>query len=168
MTAVADLLARIAALHPQDRRWLLAHLSGQARERLRLALENDTALDLGVAVNREALKPSELIASAAPDHVARALQTQPTWLCSVLLRMHQWPWSAALSTRMPFIQRQLPWDGQPALMMKPALAAAILRSFARSLTLIEAATAAPNARAAPFESLLQRFRRSRAALESKL
>jgi ATP-dependent DNA ligase len=51
--------------------------------------------------------------------------------------------------------------------VKPALAAAILKSFARSLTLIEASAIAPSPRLPPFEALLQRFRRSRSPQESR-
>ena len=56
--------------------------------------------------------------------------------------------------------------GQPALALKPALAAAIMKSFARSLTLIEAtATASPSPRLPPFEALVQRFLASRSLEE---
>ena len=178
MTAAADLLARIAALHPSDRQWLLAQASAETRARLTTALEASQAAapDNGAAViYRGAPSPRDMIASATPEHVARALQTQPAWLCAVLLRMEEWPWSAALLKRMPgglmgqpgrpmgqpFMQRQMPIAGQPAPALKPALAAAILKSFARSLALIEAAAIVPGPRLPPFEALLQRFRRSR-------
>jgi hypothetical protein len=169
MTAASDLLARIAALHPSDRRWLLAEVSAETRARLTVALEAAQASssdNVAAVVHRGALKPSDMIASAAPEHVARALQAQPAWLSAVLLRMDEWPWPAALRRRMPVMQRQMPIVGQPALAVKPALAAAILKSFARSLALIEASAIAPSPRLPPFEALLQRFRRSRSPQES--
>ena len=100
-----------------------------------------------------------MIASATPEHVARALQTQPAWLAAVLLRMEEWPWSAALLKRMPVMQRAS--IGQPSPALKPALAAAILKSFARSLDLIEASGLASSQRSPPFEALLQRLRKKR-------
>jgi hypothetical protein len=170
MTAASNLLARIAALHPSDRQWLLAQASAQMRARLAVALEGTQAgaPDNGTAVvHRGALSARDMIASATPEHVARALQTQPAWLAAVLLRMDEWPWSAALLKHIPVMQRPMPIVGQPALAVKPALAAAILKSFARSLTLIEASAIAPSPRLPPFEALLQRFRRSRSPQESR-
>ena len=167
MTDPASLLARIAALHPSDRQWLLSQASPETRARITGALEAAQALENGAAVgHRGALSPRDVIASATPEHVARALQAQPAWLVSVLLRMDEWPWSAALFKRVPVLQRATAGlsgsrSGQPALRLKPALAAAILKSFARSLTLIEAPAVAPSQRLPPFESLLQRFRISR-------
>jgi|SRR5581483_8627481 len=157
MTATADLLARIAALHPSDRQWLLAQASPEMRARLTAVLE---AADNGAAVvHRAALSPREMIASATPEHIARALQAQPAWLAAVLLRMDEWPWSAALLKRMPILHRAI--ASRPALGLKPALADAVLKSFARSLTLIEAPVMVPSTRLSPFEAMLQRFGRSR-------
>src|SRR5581483_615076 len=151
MTATAELLARIAALHPSDRQWLLAQASPEMRARLTAVLE---AADNGAAVvHRAALSPREVIASATPEHVARALQSQPAWLAAVLLRMDEWPWSAALLKRMPVIQRA--FIGQPAPAPKPALIAAIQKSFARSLALTEAPGQAPGPRLPSFEALVQ-------------
>ena len=173
MTAASDLLARIAALHPSDRQWLLAQASAETRARLTAALETAhvAAPDNGAAVVHRALSARDLIARATPEHVARALQTHPAWLATVLLRMDEWPWSAALRKRMPagpmgqpVMQRAA--VGEPALALKPALAAAIMKSFARSLTLIEAtATASPSPRLPPFEALVQRFLASRSLEE---
>ena len=107
-----------------------------------------------------------MIASATPEHVARALQTQPPWVAAVLLRMDEWPWSTALLTRMRVMQRAMHTVGQPAPALKPALAAAILKSFARSLTLIESSVIPPpSQRLPPFEALLQRLRGSRTLQE---
>jgi hypothetical protein len=166
MTAVANLLARIAALHPSDRQWLLAHASAETRARLTVALEaTQTAApdNGGLVVHRSALSARDIIASAAPEQVARALQAEPTWLAAVLLRMDDWPWSAAVLKHIPVMQRAA--VGQPALALKPALAAAILKSFAQSLTLIEASAIPSSHRLPPFEALLQRFRRSRSLQE---
>ena len=155
MTAASNLLARIAALHPSDRQWLLAQASAETRARLTVALE---------AAHRGALSARDMIASATPEHVARALQTQPAWLAAVLLQMDEWPWSAALLKRVPAMQRAV--VGQPALALKPALAAAILNSFARSLTLIEtSAIPSPSPRLPAFEALVQRVRTSRSQEE---
>jgi hypothetical protein len=162
MTAASNLLARIAALHPSDRQWLLAQASAETRARLTAALEaaQVAAPDDSAAVVHRAISARDLILSATPEHVAQALQTQPAWLATVLLRMDEWPWSAALLKRMPVMQRAA--ADQPALALKPALAAAIMKSFARSLTLIEAsAPPTPSPRLAPFETLVQRFRTSR-------
>ena len=168
MTAASNLLARIAALHPSDRQWLLAQASAETRVRLTAALEATqvAAPENSAAVVQRAFSARDLIAGATPEHVVRALQTQPAWLVTVLLRMDEWPWSAALLKRMPVMQRQMSIVGQPALALKPALAAAILKSFARSLTLIESSAIALNSRLPPFEALLQRFRRSRSPQES--
>jgi hypothetical protein len=150
MTATSNLLARIAALHPSDRQWLLAQASAETRARLTVALE---------AAHRVAFSARDMIASATPEQVASALQTQPPWLAAVLLQMDDWPWSTALLKRMPAMQRAA--VGQPALALKPALAAAILKSFARSLTLIEtSALPSPSPRLPAFEALVQRFRTS--------
>jgi len=157
MTAAANLLARLAALHPSDRQWLLSQTSAEMRARLAVALES------GQTAAPRTLSAHDMIASATPEHVARALQTQPAWLAAVLLRMEEWPWSAALLKRMPVIQRAS--VGQLAPTLKPALAAAILKSFARSLVLIEAPGVAPSQRLPPFEALLQRLRRSRNSQE---
>ena len=162
MTASANLLARIAALHPSDRQWLLAQASAETRARLTVALEaaQTAPPDNGTAVvPRGSFSAREMIASANPEHVARALQTQPAWLAAVLLRMDEWPWSTALLKRMPAMQRAA--VGQPVPTLKPALAAAILKSFARSLTYIEASgLPTPSPRSTPFDALVQRFRRS--------
>jgi hypothetical protein len=158
MTAAANLLARLAALHPSDRQWLLSQTSVEMRARLAVALES------GHAAAPRTLSAHEMIASATPEHVARALQTQPAWLAAVLLRMDEWPWSAALLKRLPVMQRAS--IGQPSPTLKPALAAAILKSFARSLALIEASGLASSPRLPPFEALLQRVRRSRNPQES--
>ena len=158
MTAAANLLARLAALHPSDRQWLLSQTSAELRARLAIAL------DSGQAAAPRTLSARAMIASATPEHVARALQTQPAWLAAVLLRMDEWPWSAALFKRMPVMQRASVGQSAPAL--KPALAAAILKSFARSLALIEASGPAPGKRLPPFEALLQRVRTSRNPQES--
>jgi hypothetical protein len=167
MTAVANLLARIAALHPSDRQWLLAHASAETRARLTVALEaaQAAAPDTGgPVVHRGTLSARDIIASAAPEQVARALQTEPAWLAAVLLRMDDWPWSAALLKHIPMMQRPMPVVGQ-ALALKPALAAAILKSFAQSLTLIEASASPSSHRLPPFEALLQRFRRGHSLQE---
>ncbi len=167
--AAANLLGRIAALHPSDRQWLLAQASPETRARLRAALEaaNAAVPDNGAAVvHGDALRPRDIIASAAPEHVARALQGQPAWLCAVLLRMDEWPWSAAVLKRLPVTQRPMPTVDRPALPLKPALAAAILKSFARSLTAIEASGTAPRPRLPPFEALVQRLRGSGSLQES--
>jgi hypothetical protein len=169
MTAAAKLLARIATLHPSDRQWLLTQASAQTRAHLQVALEaaNTARPDNGATPgHRDALSPRDLIASATPEHVARALQSQPAWLCAVLLRMDEWPWSAALLKRLPVTQRPMPTVDRPALPLKPALAAAILKSFARSLALIEGAGTAPSPRLPPFEALVQRLRRNRGPQES--
>jgi hypothetical protein len=147
VTAATDLLARIAALHPSDRQWLFAQTSAEMRARLAVELES------AQSVKPAALNPRDVIASATPEHITRMLRTQPAWLAAVLLRVEDWPWSAAVLKRMPALQRAT--VSHP----KPALAAAILRSLARSLVLIEAPRAAPSA--PPFETLLQRFRSSR-------
>jgi hypothetical protein len=163
MTAAANLLARIAALHPSDRQWLLSQASAETRARLTVALEaaHAAAPDNGASfVHRGAPSARDLIASATPEHVARALQTQPAWLTAVLLRMDEWPWVPALLKRMPVMQREMPRVGQPAPPLKPALAAAILKCFAQSLALIETSAIAPTPRLPPFEALVQRFRRS--------
>ncbi len=170
MTAASDLLARIAALHPSDRRWLLSQASAETRARLTVALEAAQAAapdNVTAVAHRGALMPRDMIASATPEHVARALQTQPAWLSAVVLRMDDWPWSAALLKHIPIMQRPIPIVGQPTLAVKPALAAAILKSFARSLTRIEASAIAPDPRLPPFEALLQRLRRSRNPQESR-
>ena len=168
MTAASNLLARIAALHPSDRQWLLAQTSAETRARLTVALgaAQTGAPDNGAAVVQQgAFSARDMIASATPEHVARALQTQPAWLATVLLHMDEWPWAPALLKRMPVLQRAT--VGQPALALKPALAAAILKSFARSLTLIEASSipTPPSPRLPPFDALVQRFRRSRTPQE---
>ena len=156
MTAASDLLARIAELHPSDRQWLLSQASAQTRERLTAALEATQPDNSGTAVVPHSFSARDLIASATPEHVARALQTQPAWLATVLLRMEEWPWSAALLRRTPGIGPMDP----PVL--KPALAAAILHSFARSLAAIEASVStAPSPRLTPFEGLVQRLRANR-------
>lgn len=169
-SAASNLLARIAALHPSDRQWLLAQASAETRARLTAALEAaQTAVpDNGGAsvAHRGVLSAREMIASATPEHVARALQTQPAWFSAVLLRMDEWPWSGALLKRLPIVQRPMPIVGRPALPLKPALAVAILRSFARSLTLIEVSPVPPTPRLPPFEALVQRFRGSRSSQES--
>ena len=169
MTGVSDLLARIAQLYPSDRQWLLSQASAETRERLTAALQDARTDNRGTAVAptgesladrsvvRHSFSARDLIASATPEHVARALQTQPAWLATVLLRMEEWPWHAALLK-----QRQLPGIGQPSQVLKPALAGAILLSFARSLAAIEAAAnATPSPRLPAFEALVQRFRTSR-------
>ena len=149
MTAASNLLARIAALHPSDRQWLLAQASAETRARLTNALES---------AHRGAFSARDMIASATPEHVACALQTQPAWLAAVLLQMDEWPWSAALLKRSPGMQRAI--VGQPAPALKPALAAAILNSFARSLAISEASTLpTPSPRLPAFDALVQRFRR---------
>jgi len=76
MTAAANLLARLAALHPSDRQWLLSQTSVEMRARLTVALES------GHAAAPRTLSAHETIASATPEHVARALQTQPAWLAA--------------------------------------------------------------------------------------
>lgn len=160
MTAVSKLLARIAALHPSDRQWLLAEVSAPERALLTAALEGHegTATDALVTLgDRGTLGARELIASAAPEDVALALQTQPAWLSTVLMRMDEWPWSASIRNHLPLTQRQMPTVGQPGLAVKPALSAAILQSFARSLRLIEASARAPTPRLPRFETLLQRL-----------
>ena len=161
-----ELLARIAALHPSDRQWLLAQASAQTRARLTAALE---AVPMGTPDNSGAIVPRafsarDTIGSATPEHVTRALQIQPAWVATALLRMDDWPWSAALLKRAPALQRAA--VGQPALALKPALAAAILKSFARALAVIEA-SGIPSAstRSTPFEALVQRFRKSRGEQE---
>lgn len=176
MTAASDLLARIAELHPSDRQWLLSQASAQTRERLTAALEATQPDNNGTAVVPHSFSARDLIASATPEHVARALQTQPAWLATVLLRMEEWPWSAALLKRVhgrpmgqpggpvghPNLQRQWPGIGQPSPALKPALAAAILHSFARSLAAIEAAAnTTPSPRLPAFEALVQRVRTRR-------
>jgi hypothetical protein len=176
MTAASNLLARIAALHPSDRQWLLAQASAETRMRLTVALEAAQAAapdNRTAVVYRGAPSARDMIASATPEHVARALQTQPEWLSAVLLRMDEWPWVPALLKRtpggpmgQPVMQRQMPRVGQPTLALKPALAGAILKSFARSLALIEASAMAPSPRLPPFEALVQRFRRGRGPQES--
>ena len=183
--SVTDLLARIAQLHPSDRQWLLSQASAEARERLTAALEatqpdnNGAAIVpagdslAGRSVVARSFSARDLIASATPEHVARALQTLPAWLAAVLVRMEEWPWSAALLKRMPgghmgqsVMPRQLPGVGQPSQVLKPALAGAILQSFARSLAAIEAsASATPSPRLPPCETLGQRFRTSRSQQE---
>lgn len=168
MTAASNLLARIAALHPSDRQWLLAQASAQTRERLTVALgaAQARASDNGAAIaHHGAFSARDLIASATPEHVARALQTQPEWITAVLLRMEEWPWAPALLKRMPVLRRAT--VGQPALALKPALAGAILNSLARSLAHVEAAAipTPPSPRLPPFEALVQRFRRSRGTQE---
>jgi len=150
MTAVVELAARIAALHPADRQWLWAEIPAEMRARLAAAV--------ATVGDRGTLSARDLIASAAPEHVARALQTQPAWLAAVLLRMDEWPWGAALGKQRPLMPRRLPLEGQPGLAVKPALADAILESFARSLRLIEDSAPAPRPRLPPFEALLQRLR----------
>lgn len=166
MTAAPNLLARIAALHPSDRQWLLAQASAETRARLTAALEavQVATPQSGAITAPRAFSARDMIASAAPEHVARALQTQPAWVATALLRMDDWPWSAALLKRMPVLQRAA--DGQPALALKPALATAILKSFARSLLVIESSTVAtPSPRLPAFEALVQRFHRSRSRQE---
>jgi len=161
MTTTNSLFARIAALHPSDRQWLLAQTSAETRARLMGVLETAQS---GVpengngaaAVDRGALSARDIIASATPEQVMRALQAQPAWLTTTLLKMDKWPWSAALLKRMPLIQRAT--VGQPGPALKPALAAAILKSFARSLALIESSASAPTQRLPAFETLLQRLR----------
>ena len=166
MTTAPDLLARIAALHPSDRQWLLAQASAETRARLTAALE---AVTIGTPDNSGAVVPRafsarDIIGSATPEHVARALQIQPTWVASALLRMDDWPWSAALLKRAPALQRAT--IDQPALALKPALAAAILKSFARALAVIEASgIPSTSSRTPPFEALVQRFRKSRSQQE---
>ena len=165
MTAAANLLARIAALHPSDRQWLLAQTSAETRARLTAALESaQAAPDNGVAVAyRGALTARDMIASATPEHVARALQAHPTWFVTVLLRMDEWPWVPALLKRMPVMQRAM--VGQPVPALKPALATAILDTFARSLALIEPSGVAPTHHLPAFEALVQRFRTGRTSQE---
>lgn len=175
MTAASNLLARIAALHPSDRQWLLAQSSAETRARLTVALgaaQTGTPDNGAAVVHQGAFSARDMIASATPEHVARALQTQPAWLAAVLLQMDEWPWAPALLKRMPGgpmgqPMLQGPTVGQPALALKPALAAAILKSFARALTLVEASASPtpPSPRLPPFEALVQRFRRSRNSQE---
>jgi hypothetical protein len=161
MTAATDLLARIVGLHPSDRQWLLSQASAEMRQRLTAALEGTQPDNNGTAVVPHAFSARDLVASATAENVARALQTQPAWLATVLLQMEEWPWTAAFLKRVtgrPMGQPGRP-IGQPAQVLKPALAAAILQSFARSLTSIEASSSAtPSPRLAPFEALVQRFR----------
>jgi hypothetical protein len=91
---------------------------------------------------------------------------QPAWLAAALLQMDEWPWSAAVLKRVSAMQRAV--VGQPVLALKPALAAAILNSFARSLTHIEtSAIPSPSPRLPAFEALVQRFRTSRSQEEPR-
>jgi hypothetical protein len=168
MTTVANLLARIAALHPSDRQWLLAQASAETRARLTVALEAAQAVepDNGrPVVHRGALSARDIVASATPEQVARALRAEPAWLAAVLLQMDDWPWSAALLKHIPFMQRPMPVIGQAVPTLKPALAAAILKGFAQSLTLIETSAIPLKPRLPPFEALVQRFRTSRSLQE---
>jgi len=57
MTAAANLLARLAALHPSDRQWLLSQTSAELRARLAVALGS------GQAASPRTLSARETIAS---------------------------------------------------------------------------------------------------------
>ncbi len=158
MTAASDLLARIAALHPSDRQWLLAEVSMQARTGLSQALAGARTGPGTAALLSTSRGARELIAGATPEDVARALEAQPAWLAAVLLRMNIWPWPTAVLRRLPSLERQMPILEQPAMALKPALAAAILRSFAHSLALHEGSGSPSNPPSTPFDALVQRLR----------
>jgi hypothetical protein len=154
MNTSEQLLARIAALHPADRQWLLANASVEIRGRLAVALGAAKQLE-----TPDSAGGSRAVVAGAPfSAVLEVLQEEPDWLVAAVLRMHAWPWADAVLRALPAVKRPMPTIGGSGTAPKPALAAAILERLAASLQQWDASVAPQEPGTPRFEELLQRFK----------
>jgi hypothetical protein len=130
----ADVLARLAALHPVDRKWLLANVPNETRAQLAAALESPRVDSAGSGETppHGACNARYMIRNASAADVAGALQSEPAWITAAIMRMEEWPWSAAVLKSMPLMQRPRITLGD-SHELKPALTSALLEALAKRL-----------------------------------
>ena len=158
MTSAA-MLARLAALHPIDRDWLLESLPVETRARLVSALRSDSDEEMSASPG----DPQTAVSTAEASDVVAVLQVEPAWLAGMVLRMQPWPWSAAVLKSLPFEHRpSLAVGGSQSV--KPMLAGVILGALARRLPPYEVAVSMSQ-RTPRFDDLVQQIGSGRSTSE---
>jgi hypothetical protein len=156
MTSAA-ILARLAGLHPIDRKWLLENVPTETRARLAAALETVQEEPAGNIQQTSSHRDARYAIAGAPAaDVANALQSEPAWLTAAVMRMEDWPWFAVVLKSMPLMLRPQPTIGVSTA-LKPALASAILEGFARRLPPYDESLSPPQRRAPLFDDLVQQL-----------
>jgi hypothetical protein len=154
----ADVLARLAALHPVDRKWLLANVPNETRAQLAAALESprvDSAGSGETPPPHGERNARYMIRNAPAADVAGVLQSEPAWITAAIMRMEEWPWSAAVLKSMPLMQRPRITLGD-SHELKPALTSALLEALAKRLP-ARNGTSASQFGTAEFEDLVRMF-----------
>jgi hypothetical protein len=159
MKQPTQLLARIAALQPADRRWLLARASPAVCTNIAVALGAPVANELSAdrAGSVEDSDPWRVIAAASAADVLEVLRDESSWLIATVFRLSDWPWKEALAQRLTPLQRPMMAVGGVDVTPKIALATALLRRMANRLPSIRSAPPVPS----KFEELVEQFHRFR-------
>ncbi|GEM_PF-3128162 len=150
MSISAELVAGLPALHPADRRWLLAQLGDPERRRLTALLERGaadalpavSALDSAPAPVKsnmpepEELSQDEALLNAAEPKIIVALLVQlPSPCVALILSQWRWPWTQSVMAALPADSRKYLEDeraragGQP----RPRFANWLLHELAEVL-----------------------------------
>jgi hypothetical protein len=162
VTRVDQLLARILALHPADRQWLLANASAETRARLVAALESGpTEWNAPAPCAEEPGSDRQVIGGAQPEAVVWALRTEPSWMVAAVLQLQQWPWTAAVLERLPASRRP-----RLATALPGSLAEALVKRLAQRLREFPESAQTPARTVSAFEELLQRVRGRRGEVRS--
>jgi hypothetical protein len=173
-----DPIARLGALAPEDRAWILAGLSPQARDELlrrtRGALAGGGTDDQAAggrldAESQQCLatvddRPSitmltERLCSTPLNALVDVLAGEPIWLTAALLRASDWPWRAQLLQRLPQVALYLTPSLDPA---GAALSASLAQSLLQRIADKAASMPAP-VTVTKFEMLVQKIAARRVA-----
>jgi hypothetical protein len=165
MSIPSEIVSGLSALHPADRRWLLARLSVDERRRLQKALAVGSDQSSAVAPvtsvpakasdvpPQESLSQDEaLLANATPEAIAAVLQELSPSCIGLLLKRWHWPWAEQVVVLLPpNVRKALPKDSVSAKDVRTRFANWFLHEVAEALRARRAASVDAADR---FESLM--------------
>jgi hypothetical protein len=161
MSALAEVLAKLASLSETDREWVLGQLSPGAKRKLLHSAKPEPAppapapaIVTAPAAESKADDASGLIARASAATMREVLRGEPDWFVAALMGAGDWPWAGEyLGSQSSSVRWELePSRMAPTAHMKSsviAAAAAVLQSHA------------PAPEPTRFESILQRLSTAR-------
>jgi hypothetical protein len=165
MSIPSEVASGLSALHPADRRWLLARLSVDERRRLQKILASgpdkssaaasvvSAAAEVSAVPPRESLSQDEaLLANAAPEAIAALVKELSPACMGLLLTRWQWPWTEQVVELLPSnLRKALPKDPISAKDIRARFANWFLHEIAEALRTRRAASVDAADR---FESLM--------------
>ena len=98
-----QMIERLLRLAPQDRDWILAHLSAAARTNLLRQLGE--ASTQAAAESPPALESEQALDALDGDAVASYLASEPSWLVAMIMSLRSWRWENQLLARLPPVTR---------------------------------------------------------------